>query len=202
MYPRIPGWSLPVHTQIKWCRSNAFVFIVFMGIFIIRVYFVLARARASRPSAILNYSRIDLVFESVSTNPDQEYLLNKCLFRSAAYRYRCMSVRQTSHTHTPVYFYLLRHGYCWEQQGGGIWRGGGVCQSAHLSHSISYLFLFAAPWLLLRAARRWDMGRRQCLLVHPTSHTLNFTAYIFYLQRHGYCWEQQGGGIWGGGSAC
>jgi hypothetical protein len=40
-------------------------------------------------------------------------------------------------------------------------------------------------WLLLRATRRWDMGRRRCLLVRPTSHTL--TLIYFYLQRHGYC---------------
>jgi hypothetical protein len=41
----------------------------------------------------------------------------------------------------------------------------------NLSHSNSYIFLFAAPWLLLRAARRWDMGRRRCLSVCQTSHT-------------------------------
>jgi hypothetical protein len=49
----------------------------------------------------------------------------------------------------------------------------------NLSHSNSYIFLFAAPWLLLRAAKRWDMGRWPCLLVRPTSHTQTLTIYIF-----------------------
>jgi hypothetical protein len=59
----------------------------------------------------------------------------------------------------------------------GYGEGAVLVSLPNLSHSNSYIFLFAAPWLLLRAARRWDIGKEAVLVSPPNfSHS---NSYIF-----------------------
>jgi hypothetical protein len=115
------------------------------------------------------------------------WLLLRAARRWDMERRRCLSVHPTSHTLTLTIDIFICSAVAIAESSKELGYGEEAVLVSALSllHSDSYKFLFAAPWLSLRAARRWDMERRRCLLVRSASCTQ--TLKYFYLQRHGYC---------------